>query len=254
MSTKHKITNEKIVIQVPGSSSVMSGYLARPDTAGEFPGVIIGMEIFGVNDHIKDITNSVAELGYVAIAVDFYHRTEPDLELSYDTEGRNKGMELMRQLAREEVLEDVESTMDFLKFTENISGKIGFIGFSIGGHIAFLAATQLEIAVTICFYAGWIVNSDIKLSQPEPTITLTSGIAKQGGLLIYFVGGQDSLITKEQLKLMEAALNAAEVRYELIIYPEAEHGFFCDQRPSTFDQTSRNDAWDQVQKILSNGL
>lgn len=254
MSTKHKIINEKIAIQVSGGPSVMNGYLARPATDGTFPGVIIGMEIFGVNDHIKDITNRIAELGYVAIAVDFYHRTEPNLELSYDTAGRNKGMELMGQLSREEVLEDVEATMAFLTSTENISGKIGFIGFSIGGHIAYLAATQLEIAVTICFYAGWIVNPDIKLSQPEPTVKLTSGIAKHGGQLVYFVGGQDSLITKEHLDLMSTALKSAEVRYELTIYPEAMHGFFCDQRPLTFSNTASDDAWKKIQKILSDGL
>lgn len=254
MNIKHDIINEKVNIQVEGSTSSMNGYLARPLTDGKFPSVIIGMEIFGVNDHIKDITNRVAELGYVAIAVDFYHRTEPNLELSYDTEGRNKGMELMQQLSRIDVFEDVEATMNFLKSEQNISDKIGFIGFSIGGHIAYLAATKLNLAVTICFYAGWIVNSDIKLSQPEPTATLSSGIAKHHGQLIYFVGGQDSLITKEELDLMTEVLNLANVKYELIIYPEAKHGFFCDQRPLTFDQTSRDDAWERIQKILKSGL
>ncbi|QTE21849.1 dienelactone hydrolase family protein [Polaribacter cellanae] len=251
---KHKTISKKVHIQVKGSTSKMSGYLAQPETDGKFPSVIIGMEIFGVNGHIKDITNKIAKLGYIAIAVDFYHRTEPNLELSFDTEGRNKGMELMNQLSREEVLKDVKATMDFLKSMEKSTKKIGFIGFSIGGHIAYLAATKLDLSITICFYAGWIVNKDIKLSQPEPTVTLTSGIAKNNGQLYYFVGGQDSLITKEQLELMTEALTSNNVRHEIIVYPQAKHGFFCEQRPLTFDKSSRDNAWERIQKILKNKL
>ena len=85
----------------------MSAYLARPNDSNQYPSVIVGMEIFGVNFHIKEITNQVARLGYVAIAPDFYHRTEPGIELAFDQTDRIRGMELMRQLKRTEVLKDI---------------------------------------------------------------------------------------------------------------------------------------------------
>ena len=94
----------------------------------------------------------------------------------------------MHQLKRSEVVQDVKNAIDFLRLRKDVTGKIGFLGFSIGGHIGYLAVTQLYIHATACFYAGWLTNTDIGLSRPEPTITLTDVIAKHNGHIVYFVG------------------------------------------------------------------
>jgi carboxymethylenebutenolidase len=248
------IKRERVSIPVDDGQFSMGAYLAYPTTSEQYPAVIIGMEIFGITDHIQDITNRVAKLGYVAIALDFYHRTESDVNLPYNQEGRTKGLELMHKLKRSEVVQDVKNAIGFLRSREDITGKIGFLGFSIGGHIGYLAATQLDIKITACFYAGWLTNTDIELSSPEPTITLTDGISEHGGHIVYFVGDQDSLVTAEQLKIMKTVLNSANVKHEIIVYPDTKHGFFCDQRLETFNERSRDDAWIRVQKLFANEL
>ena len=251
---ENTIKQERISITIADGQFSMGAYLAYPTTSGQYPAVMIGMEIFGITDHIQDITNRVAKLGYVAIALDFYHRTEADMNLPYNQEGRSKGLELMHKLKRSEVVQDVKNTLEFLRSREDVNGKIGFLGFSTGGHIAYLAATQLEIKATACFYAGWLTNTDIELSRPEPTITLTDGISEQGGNIIYFVGDQDSLVTAEQLKIMESALESANVKHEIVVYSDTKHGFFCDQRLETFNEVSRDDAWRRVQELFSTEL
>lgn len=251
---QHAINHEFISIEVNSAPAPMQAYIAYPISKGKFPAVIIGMEIFGITDHIKEITNNMAALGYVAIALDFYHRTAPGTDLPYNQQGRTKGLELMHQLKRSEVLLDVKSSIDFLRSRPDVTGKIGFLGFSIGGHIAYLAATQLDIKATACFYAGWLTNTDIALSQPEPTITLTAGIAKNDGYIVYFVGDQDSLVTEDQLKTMEAALGSTKTKFEFVVYPDTKHGFFCDQRPETFNKYARDDAWRRVQELFAKEL
>jgi carboxymethylenebutenolidase len=248
------IKNESISIPIDNGRLSMGAYLAYPTALGQYPAIIIGMEIFGITEHIQDITNRVAKLGYVAIALDFYHRTEAGVNLPYNQEGRTKGLELMRLLKRTEVVQDVENVMQFLRLRKDVTGKIGFLGFSIGGHIGYLAATQLDIKATACFYAGWLTNTDIELSRAEPTITLTRGISEHRGHIVYFVGEQDNLVTGEQIEMIRKTLDAANVAHEIVVYPNTKHGFFCDQRLETFSEISRNDSWKRIQVLFANEL
>lgn len=244
-----EILRERLIVPVDGHPS-MGAYLAHPSAPGHYPAVIIGMELFGVTQHIRNVTDRLAEMGYLAIAPDFYHRTESDTELTYDQVGRTKGFELLHQVSRKGALQDVQAAMHFLMRRSDFRGRIGFLGFSVGGHIGYLASTQLNIAACACFYAGWLPNTDVELSQPEPTLTLTSGIAKNGGRLLFFVGENDFLVTAQQRDEIALALHKANVRHEMVIYPNVQHGFFCDER-DTFDKTSRDDAWERVLKLYS---
>ncbi len=246
------IKKEEISISV--SNSKMNAHIAYPTTSGKHPAVIVVMELFGVNANIRDITNQIAALGYVAIAPDFYYRTKVDGDLPYGDEGRNKGFELLHKLRRDEVIEDARETLAFLKSRNDVTDKLGIVGFSMGGHIAYLLATQFNIAAIACFYGGWLTNTEIEISQPEPTITLTKGIAKHNGKLIYFAGANDTHITKDQLDKMEQILKDEKVRYELVVYPDSSHGFFCDQRPADYNVTAHNDAWKRLQRLFENEL
>lgn len=255
---KHEIVCEEVEVVVEEDSppSAMGAYLARPVAPGAYPGVVVGMEIFGVTGHIRDITERVAGLGYVAIAPDFYHRTAPGIELSRDEDGRTRGLELMRRLTRDEALGDVRAAMSQLRGLEagaDDALKIGMVGFSLGGHIAYLAATQLDLAATAVFYGGWIPTRDVPLSTPDPTLDLTPGIAARDGHLLFFVGGQDKLIPPKQRQQIEGALFAAGVRHEVVVYPDVPHGFFCDQA-DTFDQASRDDSWERVRELFAHEL
>ena len=247
-----EILRERTVIPVDGQTA-MGAYLARPSGPGQYPAVIIGMELFGVTQHIRNVTDRVAELGYLAIAPDFYHRVGPGVELTYDQTGRTKDFELLHQVNREDAVQDVHATMHFLKQRLDFRGRIGFLGFSVGGHIGYLAATRLHLAACAVFYAGWLPSTDVELSQPEPTLTLTPGIARNGGRIIYFVGENDFLVTASQRKEIASALAAVNVRHEMVIYPGVQHGFFCDER-DTFDKASRDDAWKRTIELFSSEL
>ena len=127
---------------------------------------------------------------------------------------------------------------------------MGIVGFSMGGHIAYLAATQFDFAATACLYGGWITNTEIELSRPEPTVSLTKGIAEHNGKLIYFAGGLDTHITKDQLDLMETKLKEEQVRYELVEYPNCSHGFFCDQRPADYNAKAHDDSVETAKRTI----
>ncbi len=247
------IMTEALQIDVAGSTRVMDAYLARPDSAGPHPAVIVCGELYGLNDHIRDIAQRFAREGYVALAPDFYHRSESLARLPYTEEGRQKGFALLRQLRRDDAIADVRASLNFLRQRPDTSKKVGIAGFSFGGHIAYLAATQLDLAAAAICYGGWIANTDIPLSQPEPTLSLTPGLAAHGGKVLYMVGALDHAITKEQTDAIESALQAAGARHEMIIYPNVKHGFFCDER-DTFDEPTRDDAWQRILSLFRHEL
>jgi len=247
---QHEIVSERIDVMVDDDpeSSVMGAYLARPAAPGRYPGVLIGCEIFGVTAHIRHVTDRVATLGYVAIAPDFYHRTAPGIELAADPDGRARGRELMQRLTRPDVLRDVRAAMAHLRDHAHSAPRISMVGFSLGGHIAYFAATQLDLAATAVFYGGWLPTRDITLSQPDPT--LTPGIAAHDGHVLFLVGEQDQLIPADHRQKIAARLRAAGVRHEMVVYPATPHGFFCDER-DTFQQAAADDAWRRVRDLLA---
>ena len=99
-------------VQIPGDAGAFGGYLARPEGDEALPAVIVYMEIFGVNSHIRDVTERVAAEGYVAIAPDYFHRTGPGVELGYDDAGMAEGMKLLGALQASEMVADAEALAD----------------------------------------------------------------------------------------------------------------------------------------------
>ena len=243
------LTKKQLTIPV-ATDKQLQAYMACPIAAKPRGAVIVGMELFGLTPYILNVTDRLADQGYLAIAPDFYHHLQPGVVLGYDQQGRSKGFELLAQLNRENVVDDVRATMHFLREHQDCNGKIGFLGLSVGGHIGYLCASQLDIAASVIFYAGWLTNTDIPLSQPQPTLTLTPGIARQGGTLLYLIGDQDHLVNDTQRREVSHALQQANVHHEMVIYPGAQHGFFCDDR-ATFDQAASADAWHRTTELFA---
>ncbi len=241
----------EIVVEDDHATGSMGAYLAGPQAPGAYPGVIVAHELFGVTAEIRATTDQIARLGYTAIAPEFYHRAAvPGTELTKDEDGRAAGFKLMGQLTRDQAVNDVRATMRYLSSRSDATGRTAMVGFSLGGHIAYLAATQLDLAATAVLYGGWIPTCDIPLSQPEPTITLTPGIAEHDGRLLFLVGEQDQLIGAEQRRELKHALTTAHVRHELIVYPDTPHAFFWEDT-DTFRRGTRDDAWRRVQDLLA---
>lgn len=238
-----------ISIHEKGGSSTMGAYLARPQAPGSYPGVIIGFELFGLTSYIREVTERIARLGYVALAPDFYHRSAPGIELEATAEGRMRGFELLHQFTREQALNDVRAAMAYLRDQEHCS-KIGMVGLSVGGHIAYLAATALDLQAVVAFYPGWLTAQEIPLSRPAPTLSLTSGIAEHNGYLLFLVGERDALVPAEQRATIARELQAANVRHELVTYPEAAHRFLYEGGES-YHQEAAEDAWRRLREVLA---
>jgi len=230
----------------------MRVYVAKPDRPGKFPLVLIGMEIYGVNDNIKDVANRVAGLGYVAVAMDFYHRTSPGVVFS--SAEREKALELVFQLRRDEVIYDIRTAIDFFKKRNEITEKVGFLGISIGGHLAYLAAARLPITATVVLYGTLLTNPDVTLGQPEPTVQLTAEIAKRNGKILFFVGSLDHMVTPDQVEHIRAELEETNTVHEVIVYPGAKHRFFNDSLPEFYDRAASNDAWSKIVRFFNREL
>lgn len=239
----HCVT-QTVHIPVPVAAP-MPGYLAQPATAKPSGAVIVGMELFGISAHVRDVCDRLARLGYLAIAPDLYHRSAPGIELPENEQGRARGFQLLAQLTRRHVLTDISATIDYV--AGYATPLAGMVGLSVGGHIAYLAAAHLDLPATAIFYGGWIPTTDISISQPDPTIDATASIT---GRVQMFVGNEDSLIPPDHRRQIADALRAAHVEHELIEYPQAGHGFLSDRRPS-YDPSAAHDAWTHLTRFLA---
>ncbi|NEA57577.1 dienelactone hydrolase family protein [Streptomyces sp. SID13666] len=237
-------------ITIPSGDGSMGAHLVRPQAPGRYPGVVVGFEIFGLTAHIRDVAERIARLGYTVIVPDFYHRAGTGIDFTDDPDGRLKGLELSGGLTREGAVEDIRAAVDHLRGAELAAPSVGMIGFSFGGHLAYLAATQFDLAATAVFYAGWLASSDIGLGRPGPTLTLTEGIAEHGGRLAFFVGDEDHAVPAADRAAIGARLAEAGVRHEIIVYPGIPHGFFCDVRDS-YRKEAADDAWIRVQELFA---
>lgn len=185
----------------------LGGYRAEPEGAPK-GGVVIVQEIFGVNGHIRNVCDSYAAEGYVAVAPALFDRIEPGIELEYDEPGTARGRQLRLEIAWDDAVKDVEAAMINLSG----SGKVGVVGYCYGGSVAWLSATRLQPAASVCYYGGQIVNfKDEKPSCP---------------VQMHF-GRTDPMILPEQIEAVKEA--QADAQLEVHLY-DAGHGFTCDER------------------------
>ncbi len=241
------VQTEKLEIDVAGAP--MGAYLAKPEGDGPFPAVLVWMEIFGVNGHIRDVTERVAAEGYVALAPDFFHRSMPGIELAYDDDGMAKGMQGLGALDADEMIADAQTALSTLRGRADTTDKVGAMGFCIGGHMTYLTACETDVAAAASFYGGGIAGPQGPGGK-DSTVSRTGKI--QGRILCLF-GGQDSMIPGDQVEAVKSALEAAGAKHEVVVYEPADHGFFCDQRAS-FHQASADDAWSRVKALFSQEL
>ncbi|MFD7841348.1 dienelactone hydrolase family protein [Nocardia sp. NPDC059764] len=224
--------------------TVMSAYVAHPAEPGAYPGVVVGHEIYGLHATAKQATERIAALGAIAILPDLFHREAPRADLEFGAEGRERGLALLRTLSRPDVLSDISACLDELRGREATS--LNMVGFSAGGHVAYYAATQLPLAATAAFYPGWLTNTDVPLSTPEPTIEATSGIT---GRILLFFGGQDPLIDAEARDELEEALTANDIPHEIVVYEDAPHGYVYPGR-DWYRAELAEDSWTRIADLL----
>lgn len=242
------MTNRNKTVRLTvADGTTLPAYLARPAAGQAAIGVIVAHELFGVTPDIRRVADDLARAGYLAIAPEFYHRNAaPGHWLDRDDDGRQQGFKLLSLLTRQHALDDVAAGIGWLRAQPGIE-KIAMVGFSVGGHLSYLAACALPIAATAVLYGGWLPSTDIPLSRPTPTLDLTQGIS---GRLLYLVGDDDVLIDAGQRREIQDALATAGIDHEVIVYPGTGHAFFWPGT-SAFDQRARDDAWSRVLAVLA---
>ena len=240
MVTKIRTTN----VTVLNEALQIDAYLAEPTGGGAYPAIVVIQEIFGVNAHIRQVTERLAQEGYVAIAPAIFQRTAPGFDVGYSEAETKLGRIHKDQTKAKELLSDIRATIAYLETLPAVKkGAIGAIGFCFGGHVAYLAATLPEIKATASFYGAGIAT--MTPGGGAPTISQTGEI---NGTLYTFFGTQDPLIPVEQIDQIEAELQRQQRTHRVFRYP-AGHGFFCDQR-SDYSPEAAADAWNQVKALL----
>ncbi|MBD2293272.1 dienelactone hydrolase family protein [Anabaena sphaerica FACHB-251] len=243
--TEREIDTTKV--NISQDDCQIDAYLAKPTAPGTYPGIVVLQEIFGVNVHIRDVTERIAKLGYVAIAPALFQRQAPGFETGYTPEDIEIGRKYAwSQTTASELLSDIQATINYLKTLPEVK-KDGFgcIGFCFGGHVAYLAATLSDIQATACFYGAGITTRTP--GGGNPTITGTSEIS---GTIYAFFGMDDASIPQEQVNEIEAEFKKYHISYRVFRYDGSDHGFFCDRRAS-YNPKAAADAWQQVQQLFS---
>ncbi len=238
------VLNSDITINVGGSS--MPAYIARPDPAsGPHSAVIVLQEIYGVNKEMKRITDLVASVGYVGLALNFYHRTDPAHFQPYTNEGTEKGFQIAGTVGRETLRQDVTAAIQYLNAQDYVKkGKIATWGFCFGGSVAFVTATLPGLAGAVCFYGGSIAQP---FPNGEPEGLTDASDVKCPLLLVY--GEDDPYISADDCARTNQALAQAGKDFQIQEYPGVGHAFF---RESTEHMQSAvvADAWDLVQAFF----
>ncbi len=236
--------SESVSIDVGGSA--MPCYLARPDGDAARPAVIVLQEIFGVNDEVKRIADLVASSGYVALAINYYHRTDPGLNEPYSAEGLKNGLAAAAKVTRATMRADVAAAVDYLNGLDAVTfGHLVTWGFCFGGSVAFVTSTLPGLSGAICFYGGMIA-APFPSGEPE-------GLADVNDVrcpLLLAFGGQDQYITADMVARIRTALTDAHKKFEIQVYPEQDHAFFRDSSAVIDSSKDVADAWDLVQAFL----
>ncbi len=203
----------------------------RADPAGKpRGGIVVVQEIFGVNAHIRAVTDKFAGEGYLAVAPGIFEHVEPKFEVGYDAQSRERGMAIVGKTDREQMLRDVAAAIEVARQ----GGKVAVVGFCLGGTIAWASAAQLSgSSAAVGYYGGGVIGlKDLKPRVPT---------------LLHF-GEKDQHIPIAGVKEVAAAHPDVEVH----IYP-ADHGFNCDHRES-YDAPSAALAWTRTLAFLSKHL
>jgi len=190
----------------------IGAYLATPQGLPR-GGIVVVQEIFGVNRHMRNVTDRFAEHGYVAIAPAFFDHVETGVELGYDDAGFKRGRELVGEISFEQAIADVASAAESIKS----AGRIGCVGYCWGGTVAYLAAARLAMP-SVSYYGA----RNVKFLDEKP----------QAPVQFHF-GEKDTSIPPEAVERHREVLPDAEV----YTYP-AGHAFDRAVDPHAYDAAS----------------
>lgn len=221
------------VIEFSSNGGTATGYLTIPDK-GRGPGVIVLQEWWGLVDHIKNVCESFAREGYVALAPDLYHGKA--------TESADEAGKLMMALQIDHAEKDLRGAIQYLLNYEATTGdKVGIIGFCMGGALSLYAASKNpQIGACVVFYG---IHPNVKPDLPNLLAPVLGIYAER-----------DKSVPPDAVRQLEKQLKELGKSVEIHIYPDTDHAFFNDQRPDVYDPKAAEDAWKRVIQFFAKHL
>jgi len=224
-------------VSYPSSGFALPAYVARPKARGRHPVVIVVNEVFGIHDYIKDTCRRLAKLGYVAIAPAFFVRVADPAPLT----DMKAVMKIVSQASDPQVMGDVGATLAFLRAQPFVDArKIAITGFCWGGGVVWLACEQFpQLKAGVAWY-GRMAPTPGATPVPGPMWPI-DGVDHLTAPVLGLYGAKDGLAA--QVPAMRAALAAAQkTETEIVVYPDAGHGFHADYRES-YVEADAKDGW-----------
>ncbi|MFZ0314275.1 MAG: dienelactone hydrolase family protein [Candidatus Korobacteraceae bacterium] len=216
--------------------STMRAWYTRPVKQAGHAGLMLFQEAFGVNAHIRSVADRFAEVGYVVIAPELYHRSAPEFEGKY--EDTAAGIALARQLKPEELEQDVRATYDFLRQTAE--DQIACVGYCMGGRVSFVANVTVPVKAAVSYYGGGLADMIGRASDCT-------------GPMLFFWGEQDQHIPAEQRQKVVEGMRESKHQSVQVTFSDAGHAFFNDQRPS-YNPAAAKLAWDMTLSFFEQNL
>jgi carboxymethylenebutenolidase len=210
------------MVTLSSNGTAVSGYLGEPHP-NRGPGVVVIQEWWGLVPHIKNIVDRFAKAGFLALAPDLYH--------GKSAKSPNDAEKLMMAMNIGKAEKDLAAAVSYLKeHPANSSGKVGVVGFCMGGALSLYAASKnREVDASVVFYGG----------HPKVQPDLTSLTAPVLGLY----AANDGFVTPDVVRKLENEMKKLGRSFEPHIYPDAQHAFFNDDRPEVYNKTAAEDAW-----------
>ena len=228
-----RLKTEVLEYDSPKGNGKMKGYLAQPAARKDkLPGVLVVHENRGLNPHIEDIARRLALDNFVAFAPDAL------APLGGYPGNEDKARELFQKLDQAKTREDLVTAYSVLKSRPECTGRVGVVGFCYGGSIANMLATRVpDLGAAVPFYGGQPPAADV------PNI--------KAPLLIHYAGMDERI--NAGWPAYEAALKAANVKYQAYIYDGAQHGFNNDTTPR-YDEKAAKLAWQRTVDFFNQNL
>lgn len=226
-------------VAIPVKDGNMPAYRAMPAAGGPFPVVLVVQEIFGVHEHIKDVCRRLAKLGYFAVAPELYAR-QGDVSKLKDVQEILSTV--VSKVPDAQVMSDLDATLAWAGETgKGDTSRAAVTGFCWGGRITWLyAAHNPKLKAGAAWY-GRLVGQASELAPRHPADIAPALTVPVLGLY----GGADQGIPLDTVEKMRSALGTGKSGSEIVVYPEAPHGFHADYRPS-YRKDAAEDGWKRM--------
>lgn len=225
-------------VQIPVADGEIPAYRAMPSRGSNFPIVLVVQEIFGVHEHIKDVCRRFAKAGYLAIAPELYSRQG---DVSKIENVNDIISQVVSKVPDKQVFSDLDATAAWASANRGNKQRIGITGFCWGGRIVWMyAAMNANVKAGAAFYGR--LEGDKNAMTPQNPLDYAGGLKAP---VIGFYGGKDTGIPLSSVEKMRTALKVVGSPSQIVVYPNAEHGFHADYRPS-YNKEAAQDAWTKL--------